>query len=143
MFTALGVGPLTKQIEIGLNASERSKQAKQFLLFSNHKSHIFHMFTYILHIQFPGISWNYFIFRKLPGNDQDFPEFRKFPSKWKHWFDTSVSTPDLHAISFTGGSLHEKNTVKILEPKTLQFRIKKAKRCNPVFLLNSLFAKHP
>ena len=44
------------------------------------------MFTYIFHIlEFPGISWNFFISRKLPGNDQDFPEFGKFPSKWKHW----------------------------------------------------------
>ena len=42
------------------------------------------MFTYIFHIlEFPGISWNFFISRKLPGNDQDFPEFGKFPSKWK------------------------------------------------------------
>ena len=42
--------------------------------------------TCIFHIlHFPGISWNYIIHRKLPGNEQDFPEFGKFPSKWKHW----------------------------------------------------------
>ena len=47
------------------------------------------MFICIFHIlEFSGISRNYFISRKLPGNDQDFPEFGKFPSKWKqHWID--------------------------------------------------------
>jgi len=33
---------------------------------------------------FPGISWNVLISQKLPGKDQDFLEFGKFPSKWKH-----------------------------------------------------------
>jgi len=31
---------------------------------------------------FPGISWNFLISRKLPRKDQDFSEFRKFPSKF-------------------------------------------------------------
>ena len=39
------------------------------------------MLTYISHIlEYPGISWNFFISQKLPGNDQDFLEFKKFPS---------------------------------------------------------------
>ena len=83
----LGVGPSTKQIGIGL--CEQVKRAiYNGLLFQTIIVIFFYMFTYIFHIlEFPGISWNYFIFRKLPGNDQDFPEFRKFPSKWKHWCD--------------------------------------------------------
>ena len=37
------------------------------------------MFTKIFHIlEFPGIF-------SFPGKNQDFPEFRKFPSKWKYW----------------------------------------------------------
>ena len=45
------------------------------------------IFSTCLHIQHSPhffISWNYFISKKLPGIDQDFPEFGKFPSKWKH-----------------------------------------------------------
>ena len=38
----------------------------------------YYIFTYIFHIL--GIFWNYIVSRKLPGNDQEFPEFGKFPS---------------------------------------------------------------
>ena len=62
-----------------MRASEASKQKNAL---SNHKSHIFrHVY---IHFPYSWISWNYFISHKLPGNDQDFPEFGKFPSKWKH-----------------------------------------------------------
>ena len=66
-----------------MRPSELKKNAFQTI-----KVIFFYIFTYIFHIlEFPGISWNYIISRKLPGNDKDFPEFRKFPSKWKHWLD--------------------------------------------------------
>ena len=42
-------------------------------------------YLYVINFGFPGISWNFFISRKLPGKHPDFPKFRKFPSKWKHW----------------------------------------------------------
>ena len=35
-------------------------------------------------LNFPEFFWNFFISRKLPGKNQDFPEFGKFSSKWKH-----------------------------------------------------------
>ena len=67
-----------------MRASEVSELKK--LPFQTIKVIFFYMFAYIFHIlQFAGISWNYIISRKLPGNDQDFPEFGKFPSKWKYW----------------------------------------------------------
>ena len=49
-----------------------SEQKKRFF-FLNHKSHI---------LEFHEISLNYLTSRKLPENDQDFPKFGKFPSKW-------------------------------------------------------------
>ena len=45
--------------------------------FSNLKSHIF-LQVYI-YFPYSWISWNYLISLKLQGNDQDLPEFRKFP----------------------------------------------------------------
>ena len=74
----LRVGPSTNCIEMGL-----CERAKNFA-FSNHKSHILkiclHIFFIFLNFpEIPGI-----FSRLLPRNDQDFPEFRKFLSKWKH-----------------------------------------------------------
>ena len=63
-----------------MRASYKKKLKK-----SHHKSHIFYMFLQIFqNLEIPGISWNFLISRKLPGKNQDFPEFGKFPSKWKH-----------------------------------------------------------
>ena len=41
-------------------------------------------YLYVINFEFHGISWNFFISRKLPGKHPDFPKFGKFPSKWKH-----------------------------------------------------------
>ena len=53
----------------------------------------------------------------------------------------SQARPNLHEISSAGGFWHEKNTVKVLELKTFQFRNSKQKCIYPDFLLISLFGK--
>ena len=77
---SLGVGPSTKQKEIGL--CEQAKRASK--LFQTIKVIFFYMSILYHILEFPRISWNYFISQQLPGNDQYFPEFGKFPSKWKY-----------------------------------------------------------
>ena len=56
-----------------------------FLQTINVNDIIFNMFTYVEQVSiYSWMSWKFFIFRKLPANNQDFSEFREFPSKWKH-----------------------------------------------------------
>ena len=44
----------------------------------------FFYFVFIM-LGFPGITWNYFITWKLPGQDQNYPEITWFRVEWKHW----------------------------------------------------------
>ena len=55
-------------------SSQFESELKEKYFFKPRKSH-FH--------EFHEISWNYFILRKLPENDQDSPKFGRFPSEWK------------------------------------------------------------
>ena len=43
----------------------------------------FFYFVFIM-LGFPGITWNYFITWKLPGQDQNYPEITWFRVEWKH-----------------------------------------------------------
>ena len=71
---SFGLRPLTKQIEI-FCASELRKFA-----FSNQERSKFSTFwiNFFLHIlEFPEISWNYFISRKFPGQTPKFPKISR------------------------------------------------------------------